>query len=55
VTPVGEWRRVDLVSSRGVGGHGAKFAKGRFARWLIQHPDEDLTTWRDDGWRVRIS
>ena len=55
VTPVGEWQRVDLVSSRGVGGHGAKFAKGRFARWLIQHPDEDLTTWRDDGWRVRIS
>jgi cytoplasmic iron level regulating protein YaaA (DUF328/UPF0246 family) len=55
VTPVGDWRRIDLVSAQGVGGHAAKFAKGRVARWIVEHGPDGLDRWRDDGWRVRVS
>ena len=52
--PTTKWVRVELVSKQGVGGHAAKFAKGRLARWLIEHDFDDLTSWRDDGWRARF-
>ncbi|MBU6233081.1 MAG: peroxide stress protein YaaA [Acidobacteria bacterium] len=55
VTATGDWRRIDLVSAQGVGGHAAKFAKGRLARWIIENGSDGLDRWRDDGWRVRVS
>jgi cytoplasmic iron level regulating protein YaaA (DUF328/UPF0246 family) len=52
LTPVGEWRTVDIVTKNGVGGHAAKFAKGRFVRWLLSHDPDGISSWRDDGWRA---
>ena len=54
MTPVGDWRRVDIVNKQGVGGHAAKFAKGRFVRWLLNHQPDDIATWREDGWRADV-
>ena len=54
MTPVGDWRRVDIVNAKGVGGHAAKFAKGRFVRWLLDHQADEISRWREDGWRAAV-
>lgn len=54
MTPVGDWRRVDIVNKQGVGGHAAKFAKGRFVRWLLDHQPEEIRSWREEGWRAVV-
>jgi cytoplasmic iron level regulating protein YaaA (DUF328/UPF0246 family) len=46
---------VDLYHGTQRGGHDAKFAKGRFARWLLSHDIRDASRWRDDGWRVAVT
>lgn len=54
VDPVGRWLRVDVVDSKGSGGHAAKFAKGRLARWLLSHGPYEIESWRDDNWRATV-
>lgn len=54
LTPVGDWRTVDIETREGVGGHAAKFAKGRFVRWLLSNDPDAITSWRDDGWSALL-
>ena len=52
VSPQGRWYRVDVKNRAGQGGHAAKFAKGRLARWLLSHSIDELDSWRDNEWRA---
>ena len=52
--PVGDnWFTVDLLHAEVRGGHAAKFAKGRLARWLLEHEITELRRWKFDGWTAR--
>jgi cytoplasmic iron level regulating protein YaaA (DUF328/UPF0246 family) len=54
VEPAGDnWFTVDLVHADVTGGHAAKFAKGRLARWLLEHEITELRRWKFEGWTAR--
>ena len=55
VLPPGRGWTVDLVHGTVRGGHDAKCAKGRFARWLLTNDIRSWKKWRDDGWRVDVT
>jgi len=55
VLPPGRGWTVDLVHGTVRGGHDAKYAKGRFARWLLTNDIRSWKKWRDDGWRVDVT
>lgn len=48
------WVTIDLVHPTLKGGHAAKFAKGRLARWLLDHELSQLNTWQTHGWRAVV-
>jgi uncharacterized protein len=55
VEPASEnWFTVDLVHSDITGGHAAKFAKGRLARWLLEHEITELHQWNYQGWTAHV-
>lgn len=55
VEPAGEnWFTIDLVHSDATGGHAAKFAKGQFARWLLDHDLTELRRWKFQGWTAKL-
>ena len=54
MSPVGDWRTVEIVDKSGAGGHAAKHAKGRFVRWLLNHDPDEIGAWRDGGWRAVV-
>ena len=55
VLPPGRVWTVNLVHGNVRGGHDAKYAKGRFARWLLTHDIRSWKKWSDDGWRVEVA
>jgi len=48
------WFTIDLVNSNVTGGHAAKFAKGRLARWLLDHDITELRRWKFQGWTAKL-
>jgi len=48
------WFTVDLMHAKATGGHAAKFAKGRLARWLLDHDVTELRRWKFQGWTAKV-
>lgn len=54
VVPADRGWTVDFLHGTTRGGHDAKFAKGRFARWLLTNDIRSWKKWREDGWSVEV-